>query len=133
MPAIDIVDSTWICTRPATLGAIVAEPANWRQWWPRLDLQVDERRGEKGMRWFVGPSEGGTVAGSMEVWLEPALDGVVAHYFLRLDGTGGRTLRRRAVTGLTRRYRLGAKELFWSLGSQLDPGRISRIAARRSG
>jgi hypothetical protein len=133
VPAIDIVDSTWIRTRPATLGAIVAEPANWRRWWPRLDLRVDERRGEKGMRWFVRPSEGGTVAGSMEVWLESALDGVVAHYFLRLDGTGGHALRRRTVTGLTRRYRLAAKELFWALGDQLDPGRISRIAARRSG
>ena len=131
MPDIDVVDSTWICTRPSTLAAIVAEPANWRRWWPGLDLTVDEWRGQKGVRWNVGPSERGRVRGSMEVWLEPQFDGVVAHFFLRLDGTGGRALSRRRVRKLTDKYRFRAKDLFWSLGNQLDPARVARVSDRR--
>lgn len=131
MPDIDVVDSTWICTRPATLAAIVAEPANWRRWWPGLDLTVDEWRGTKGVRWTVGPSERGSVAGSMEVWLEPQFDGVVAHFFLRLDGTDGRPLGRRRIRRLTDKYRVLAKDLFWSLGNQLDPARVARVGGRR--
>ncbi|MEO8888924.1 MAG: polyketide cyclase / dehydrase and lipid transport [Jatrophihabitantaceae bacterium] len=132
MSDIDVVDSTWIGTRPAVLAAIVADPANWRRWWPELRLSVDEWRGAKGVRWTVGPSERGRVAGSMEVWLEPQFDGVVAHFFLRLDGTGGRPLSRREVRRLTDRYRGRAKAVFWSLGDRLDPARMARVGGRRA-
>ena len=142
VPAIDIVDSTWICARPTVVAAVVAEPANWRRWWPRLELAVDEWRGDKGVRWTVRPCEGGaiqrafarrrdTVTGSMEIWLEPAFDGVVAHFFLRLDPTSGRPLGRRRGERLTRAYRTRAKQVFWSLGDELDPGRIARVRAPR--
>lgn len=131
MPEIDVVDSTWICVRPGVLAALVAEPANWRRWWPRLDLRVDEWRGDKGVRWSVGPSERASVVGSMEVWLQPEFDGVIAHFFLRLDAADGRPLGRRRVRQLTRRYRTGAKELFWALGDGLDPGRVARVSDRR--
>jgi hypothetical protein len=131
VPDIDVVDSTWICTRPGTLAAIVAEPSNWRRWWPGLDLTVDEWRGDKGVRWTVGASERGSVTGSMEVWLESQYDGVVAHYFLRLQGTNGRPLGRRRTRRLTDMYRIRAKDLFWSLGNQLDPARITRVGGRR--
>jgi hypothetical protein len=131
VPDIDVVDSTWICTRPGALATLMADPANWRRWWPELSLRVEEWRGPKGMRWRVGPSERGTVAGSMEVWLEPQLDGVVAHFFLRLDATNGRPLSRRRIQRLTERYRRRAKELFWSLGHQLDPARMGRVSGGR--
>ena len=131
MPDIDVLDSTWIGVRPAEVAAVVAEPANWRRWWPRLDVAVDEWRGDKGVRWQVGPSEGGTVHGSMEVWLEPAFDGVVVHYFLRLDGTDGRPVPRRRSRRLEHRYRTGAKVLFWAIGDQLDPGRLARVSRPR--
>ncbi|MGH8959773.1 MAG: polyketide cyclase / dehydrase and lipid transport [Jatrophihabitantaceae bacterium] len=131
MRDIDVVDSTWICTPPGTLAALVAEPGNWRRWWPALELTVDEWRGNKGVRWTVGPSERGSVVGSMEVWLEPRLDGVVAHFFLRLGRADGRPLGRRRVRTLTDRYRTSAKELFWALGNQLDPGRVARVSERR--
>jgi hypothetical protein len=130
VPDIDIVDSTWICIRPSVLAALVAEPSNWRKWWPQLTLSVDEWRGDKGVRWTVAPSEGGSVVGSMEVWLEPQFDGVVAHYFVRLDGARRRLSRRRARR-LSHRYRTSCKRLFWSLGDQLDPGRLARVADRR--
>lgn len=131
MPDIDVVDSTWICARPGALAAIVAEPVNWRRWWPELTLSVEEWRGELGVRWTVGPSEHGSAAGSMEVWLEPQYDGVVAHYFLRLSGVSGRPLSRRRARRLSEKYRLGVKRLFWSIGNRLDPGRVARVSGLR--
>lgn len=129
MPDVDVVDSTWICANPAVVAATVAEPANWRRWWPDLDLAVEEWRGEKGVRWTVRPGSSGTEAGTMEVWLEPAFDGVVVHYFLRLDSVDGRPMRRRRRERITRAHRLRAKQVFWGLGDQLDPGRLARVAA----
>jgi hypothetical protein len=128
MPDIDIVDSTWICARPAVVAAVVADPANWRRWWPGLELVLDEWRGDKGVRWTVRRSAVGDT-GSMEVWLEPAHDGVVAHYFLRLDapGPGGMPRRRARRTEDVSRRRM--KQVFWALADELDPGRIARISA----
>lgn len=126
MPAIDVVDSTWICARPATVAAVVAQPSNWRHWWPDLQLDVDEWRGEKGVRWTVrAPTD--RAAGTMEIWLEPAFDGVVVHYFLRMDPVRGRfgTRRRAAIVDARRRR---VKQVFWALGDQLDPGRMARVA-----
>jgi hypothetical protein len=126
VPEVDVTDSTWIAARPATVAAIVAEPANWRRWWPDLDLAVDEWRGDKGVRWVVGPTPNGE-SGSMEVWLQPSLDGVVAHYFLRLDAVSG-TIDRRRRKQIADTYRRRAKQVFWTLGDQLDPGRLARLA-----
>ena len=130
MPAIDVLDSTWICARPAVVATIVADPANWRRWWPELDLLVEELRGDKGVRWTVRPTSHGE-SGSMEVWLEPAFDGVVLHYFLRLDAPEGRRIRRGRQSRLAYLYRRRAKLAFWALADHLDPGRTARIAAPR--
>jgi hypothetical protein len=130
VPAIDVVDSTWICARPAVVAGIVAEPANWRRWWPELDLDADEVRGEKGVRWTVRPTASGE-SGSMEIWLEPAFDGVVLHYFLRLDPTDGRPMARHRQTRRTHFHRRRAKVTFWALADQLDPGRTARIGTPR--
>lgn len=128
MPTIDVVDSTWVAARPATVAAIVAEPGNWRRWWPDLGLEVDEWRGEKGIRWRVSRAggHGGALAGSAEVWLEPMFDGVVAHFFLRLDPAPGRQLSDRRRDRITRYYRLRTKRAFWGFADQLDPGRLER-------
>jgi hypothetical protein len=132
VPDVDVVDSTWIGATPAAVAAVVADPRNWRRWWPRLRLDVDEQRGDEGMRWRVRPSEGGrSLEGSMEVWLEPASDGVLAHYFLRLDGVAGRPVPARRVRRVARRYGIGAKAVFWAVGDRLDPGRLARVAAPR--
>ena len=127
MPDVDVVDSTWIGARPATVAAVVAEPSNWRRWWPDLLLEVDEWRGDKGVRWTVRAPKHGA-AGTMEVWLEPAADGVVAHYFLRLDGAGGPLSRRRRER-CADRHRRRVKQVFWALGDRLDPGRLARVAS----
>ena len=127
MPAVDVVDSTWFAARPATVAAIVAEPANWRRWWPDLALEVDEWRNEKGVRWLV-PSTGmrPDLAGSAEVWLEPMFEGVVVHFFLRLDAAAGKRLSPRRAQHVADRYRRRTKQAFWALADQLDPGRVTR-------
>ena len=127
MTDIDIVDSTWIGARPAVVAAVVAQPANWRRWWPDLELGVREWREEKGIRWTVARSASGA-SGSMEVWLEPAFDGVIAHYFLQLDAHGPSRLRRRSARRAGDRYRRRAKKVFWGLADETDPGRIARIS-----
>lgn len=127
VPAIDIVDSTWISGRPAVVAAAVADPSNWRIWWPDLELAVDELRGDKGVRWTVRRTSRGC-AGTMEVWLQPALDGVVAHYFLRLDPASGGPMRPGRVRRESDRQRRRAKRVFWGLADRLDPGRIARIS-----
>jgi hypothetical protein len=135
MPVIDVVDSTWFAVRPAGVAAIVAEPANWRRWWPGLTLAVDEWRGDKGMRWLVtsvsGPGAG--FAGSAEIWLEPMFDGVVAHFFLRLDPPPGSALRRRTAARIGDGYRRRTKQAFWALADDLDPGRFARHASLSPG
>ena len=129
MPTIDVVDSTWFAARPTAVAAIVAEPANWRRWWPDLDLAVDQWRGVKGVRWVVR-SAGGRAAGmsgTAEVWLEPMHEGVVAHVFLRLDPKDGQDVPRSAAERITRDFRLRTKKVFWALADQLDPGRLDRL------
>lgn len=128
MPAVDVVDSTWICTRPATVAAIVAEPSNWRRWWPDLVVDVDEWRGLKGVRWTVkAPKD--KASGTMEVWLEPAFDGVVAHYFLRLDPDEGARMSPARARRCVDAHRQRIKQVMWALGDRLDPSRLTRVAA----
>jgi hypothetical protein len=129
VPGIDVVDSTWFAARPSTVAALVAEPANWRRWWPGLELAVDEWRKEKGVRWFVrsvAGVRGPKLSGTAEVWLESMFDGVVAHLFLRLDVPAGQQLSRRVARRVERDYRLRTKRAFWALADQLDPGRLTR-------
>ena len=128
VPDIDVVDSTWICARPRQVAAVVAEPANWRRWWPDLSLEVEEWRDDKGVRWSVmAPRLRAT--GTMEVWIEPAFDGVVVHYFLRLDSADGSPMRPRRRSAAADAVRRRVKQAFWGLGDQLDPGRTARVAA----
>jgi len=127
MPEIDVVDSSWVGVPPAALAPVVADPDNWRRWWPDLELRVAELRGPKGVRWTVLSGRGGTVTGSMEVWLEGVDGGTVAHYFLRLDGTGTPLTARRRDR-IADEYRTRAKRVFWAVADRLDPGRIARVA-----
>jgi hypothetical protein len=128
VPTIDIVDSTWFAARRSTVAALVAEPANWRRWWPELALEVDEWRHEKGVRWLVHSVKGvgHGLTGSAEVWLEPMFEGVVVHFFLRLDPPRGGRVGRRRSARIAHAYRRRTKQAFWALADQLDPGRLAR-------
>jgi hypothetical protein len=129
VPVIDVVDSTWFAAPPKAVAAVVADPGNWRRWWPDLLLEVDEWRGEKGVRWLVPAVKGSGLAGSAEVWLEPAFDGVVAHFFLRLDAPPGVRLSSRRSDRIADGFRRRTKQAFWALADQLDPGRVVRLSS----
>lgn len=81
MARVDLVDETFVVAAPEEVAAVVHDPARWARWWPDLDLTVFMDRGTAGIRWSVT----GGLYGSTEIWLEPVLDGVVVHYYLRAD------------------------------------------------
>jgi hypothetical protein len=123
VPSVDVVDETFLAVAPAVLAAEFAVPAHWSGWWPDLVLEVDTDRGVQGIRWTVR----GALVGSMEVWLEPVLDGTVLHYFLRADPSGadGRpapAAPRRGVAEARRRQR-AAKAVAFACKDRLEQGR----------
>ncbi|HEX3649737.1 MAG TPA: polyketide cyclase / dehydrase and lipid transport [Pseudonocardiaceae bacterium] len=99
------------------VAALFAEPAAWRRYWPDLTLTVYADRGDEGLRWTVR----GALVGTMEVWLEPVLDGTVLHYFLRADPTAPTTPRNNERE--RRRRQLAAKQLALEWKSLLEDGR----------
>ena len=84
MSSIQVADETFVAASPAAVGRAVGDRAGWRRWFPDLLLDVVEDRADKGVRWTVS----GSLTGTMEIWLEPVLDGVVLHYFLHAEPTG---------------------------------------------
>src|SRR3977135_4280674 len=84
MNSIQIADETFVAADPVEVGRAVADPASWRRWWPDLRLTVVEDRGAMGHRWTVA----GALTGTMEIWLESVLDGVVLHYFVHAEPSG---------------------------------------------
>ena len=87
MAEVDLVDETFIAVPPARLVPIVADPAQWRRWWPDLDLEIFMNRGNEGIRWSMR----GALVGSCEIWLEAVLDGTLVHYYLRGVPSAART------------------------------------------
>jgi hypothetical protein len=125
MSSVDVVDETFIAVPPDVLAAEFATPARWRMLWPDLDLEVVTDRGAAGFRWTVT----GALVGSMEVWLEPVLDGTVLHYFLRADppGPGGAprpAAPHRGATEAQRRQR-AAKAIAFACKDRLEAGRAA--------
>jgi hypothetical protein len=125
MPSVDVLDETFVAVPPDVLAAEFAKPAQWRTLWPDLDLEVMTDRGAAGFRWTVT----GALVGSMEVWLEPVLDGTVLHYFLRADppGVSGAPCpaqRRRGAAEAQRRQR-AAKAIAFACKDRLEAGRAA--------
>ena len=85
MPTVDLIDETFVAASPEVVAACVADPAQWRRWWPKRRLEVFMDRGDRGIRWSIA----GDLVGSAEIWLEPVLDGTLVHYFVRADPPGG--------------------------------------------
>lgn len=106
---------------PSSVAAAFADSRTWRRFWPDLELAVYADRGAEGLRWTVT----GALVGTMEVWLEPVLDGTVLHYFLRADfppGTGGRPLKE------IKRRAQAAKAVALDLKFVLEDGRPPGVA-----
>ena len=118
MHSIQVADQTFITAAPADVGFAVADPANWRRWWPDLWLEVTEDRGEVGVRWAVT----GALTGTMEVWLQPMLDGVLLHYFLHAEPAGAAAwqLSRMNLAKLNHRRRVAGKSMAFELKAHLE-------------
>jgi hypothetical protein len=125
--ALDIVDETFIAVPPGTVGAAFADPRSWARYWPDLVLEAYTDRGDEGLRWTVR----GALVGTMEIWLQPILDGTLLHYFLRATPAdsagrprrlGARELRRE----FDKRART-AKAIALGLKETLEDGRLPGI------
>lgn len=129
MNSVQIADETFVAADPADVGDMVADPANWRRWWPDLRLTVVQDRGPVGQRWTVT----GALTGSMEVWLEPSLDGVILHYFLHAEpaGVAAWQLAKMNLPKLNHERRVAGKRMAFELKDVLEAGRpvgVSRLA-----
>ena len=131
MNSIQIADETFIAADPVAVGDAVADPANWRRWWPDLRLTVVEDRGEVGQRWTVT----GALTGTMEIWLEKVRggpDGVVLHYFLHAEpsGVAAWELAKMTLAKMNHRRRVAGKDMAFEVKRTLEAGRqvgVSRL------
>lgn len=121
MNSIQIADETYVAADGARVGAAIADQSKWRRWWPDLRLEVTEDRGEKGIRWTVT----GALTGTMEVWLEPSLDGVVLHYFLHAEpsGVAAWELAKLNLAKMTHRRRVAGKKMAFEVKTALEESR----------
>ena len=122
MPSVDVADDTFVVADPAEVARLVADPTRWVRWWPDLRLEVTRRRGLEGVQWRVD----GALVGTMEIWLEPALDGVLVHHYLRADlpRRAGRPRGRRSAERERRRRALAWKLQVTALKDALEAGRV---------
>lgn len=129
MNSIQVADETFVAAPGEQVGAAVGDPSSWQRWWPDLQLDVVEDRADKGIRWTVG----GPLTGTMEIWLEPMLDGVLLHYFLHAEpaGVSGRPLARLNLAKLNHRRRVAGKRMAFEVKDRLERSRpvgVSPIA-----
>ncbi len=124
MSSVDLVDETFIAARREAVAAVVADPDRWARWWPDLTLTVFMDRGLDGIRWNVR----GALTGSCELWLEAVGDGVLLHYYLRVDPVGRRLdlavpSDSRRADRIRARRATAWKRSAWALKDELEPGR----------
>jgi len=119
--SIQVADQTFIAASPDRIAEAVAAPGRWRVWWPDLALTVREDRAEKGIRWAVT----GPLDGTMEVWIEPALDGAIVHYFLHCEPTGVAPDRVATLdlAGMNHDRRVAGKRMTFEVKQRLEAGR----------
>ncbi|RJQ69610.1 polyketide cyclase / dehydrase and lipid transport [Pseudonocardiaceae bacterium YIM PH 21723] len=79
--SIHVVDQTFIAAQRELVAPFFHDQDSWRRYWPDLVLVPYQVRGKQGIRWTVY----GDLIGTMEIWLEPVMDGTVVHYFLKAD------------------------------------------------
>jgi hypothetical protein len=117
MPTLDISCDDLVVADPAYVAERLGSDTLWREWWPELTLIPAERRGLEGVRWTVT----GAAIGTAEWWLEPVRDGVVVHWYLRVDPAG--RVRGRALARLKERYVESYREHLWRFKDEAEAGR----------
>ncbi len=126
MSSIQVADQTFIAASPVAVGRAVGDRSGWRRWFPDLLLEVVEDRADKGVRWTVT----GPVTGTMEVWLEPVLDGVVLHYFLHAEPAGAAAwqLAKMDLPEMTHSRRVAGKRMAFEVKNILEASRPVGVA-----
>jgi len=121
MNSIQIADETFVAADPVEVGRAVADPASWRRWWPDLRLTVVEDRGAMGHRWTVA----GALTGTMEIWLESVLDGVVLPYFVHAEpsGVAAWQLAKMNLAKMNHRRRVAGKNMAFEVKRTLEATR----------
>ncbi len=124
--SIQVADQTFVAADPAAVGRAVADRAGWRRWFADLLLDVVEDRADKGVRWTVA----GPLTGTMEIWLEPVLDGVVLHYFLHAEPAGATAadLAGMDTAAMTHRRRVAGKRMAFEVKNRLEASRPVGVA-----
>jgi hypothetical protein len=121
--SIQVADQTFIAAPAEAATELISDRANWRRWWPDLQLTVVEDRAEQGVRWRVS----GPLNGTTELWLEPVLDGFVLHYFLHAEPTAQLPTEPRALTmevgRLNHRRRVAGRAMSFEVKDRLEASR----------
>lgn len=126
MHSVQVADQTFVAADPAAVGRAVGDRAAWRRWFADLALDVVEDRAEKGVRWTVA----GPLVGTMEVWLEPVLDGVVLHYFLHAEPAGAEPAKIASMNlaAMNHRRRVAGKRMAFEVKNTLEAHRPVGVA-----
>lgn len=124
MSSIQVADQTFVAAPGALVGEVLADKARWRRWWPDLQLGVREDRADKGIRWTIS----GAATGTMEVWLEPMLDGVILHYFMHAEPKGVEAMSVRQLMAANRAWRVAGKKMSFEVKARLEAGRKAGVA-----
>jgi ribosome-associated toxin RatA of RatAB toxin-antitoxin module len=119
MPSLDISCDDLVVADPAYVAERLGSDTLWREWWPELTLTPSERRGSEGVRWAVT----GAAIGTAEWWLEPVRDGVVVHWYLRVDPT--RSTGPRRMRKLQERYVARYRNRIWRFKDEVESGRAA--------
>lgn len=117
MPALDVVDETFVLAPAAELRDIFCDEESWKA--RGMDVQCYEDRGVDGKRWTLS----GSLTGTAEVWLEPSHGGAIVHVYLRADPRS-----RRSKAALARRYALPVKRWILDVKSGYDIARPAGVA-----
>jgi len=125
MPSLDISCADLVVADPAYVAERLGPATLWREWWPALTLTPTERRGLEGVRWAVT----GAAIGTAEWWLEQVRDGVVVHWYLRVDPR--EPVRGRALERLQERYVARYRDHLWRFKDDVEAGRAA--GERRTG
>ena len=119
MPSLDISCDDLVVADPAYVAERLGADTLWREWWPELTLTPAERRGLEGVRWAVT----GAAIGTAEWWLEPVRDGVVVHWYLRVDPT--KSAGQRRLRKLKEQYVARYRNRIWRFKDEVESGRAA--------
>ncbi|OYD70865.1 hypothetical protein BDB13_4508 [Rhodococcus sp. OK302] len=124
--SIQVADQTFIAAPPERVAELLSSRAQWRRWWRDLELEVREDRGPAGFRWGVS----GQLVGTMEVWLEPVMDGAIVHYFLHAEpvGVSPSGLAGLDLAGMNRKRRVDGKVMAFAIKRELEAGRPAGVS-----